>query len=160
MNTSDEYFNESDDDYESPIFSNDFIYCINKKGDIMSCGMKVESGLLKKKHSLGKGLEGNYVFEVQENEDNIDDNDLSHALFTKHGIPLGVQVQSYPNRQHIHSHNYEEENHEEIDDELYDALMDLANESKQKSHKRLTKKLHRGNSQRKSKKRGMSLFNE
>ena len=158
MNTSDEYFNDDEKDYDSPIFSNDFIYCINKKGDIMSCGMKVESGLLKKKHSLGKGLEGNYVFEVQDDKDDIDEDELSHALFTKHGVPLGVQVQSYPYRHH--KHIYEEEDHEEIDDELYDALMELANESKQRTSKRLTKKLRKGNSQRKSKKRGMRIDDE
>ena len=157
MNTSDEYLNELESDYDSPILSNDFIYCINKKGDIMSCGMKVESGLLKKKHSLGKSLEGNYVFEEKDEADITDEDELSHALFTKHGIPLGVQLQSYPNRQHIH--HYEEEDHEEIDDELYDALMELANESKQKTHRRLTKKLRNGNSKRKSKKRGI-IFDE
>ena len=155
MNTSDEYLNELESDYDSPILSNDFIYCINKKGDIMSCGMKVESGLLKKKHSLGKSLEGNYVFEEKNEDDALNEDELSHALFTKHGIPLGVQLQSYPNRQHVHQ--YQEENHEEIDDELYDALMELANESKQKTHRRLTKKLRKGNTKRKSKKRGVII---
>lgn len=155
MNTSDEYLNELESDYDSPILSNDFIYCINKKGDIMSCGMKVESGLLKKKHSLGKSLEGNYVFEEENEDDALNEDELSHALFTKHGIPLGVQLQSYPNRQHVHQ--YQEENHEEIDDELYDALMELANESKQKTHRRLTKKLRKGNTKRKSKKRGVII---
>lgn len=155
MNTSDEYLNELESDYDSPILSKDFIYCINKKGDIMSCGMKVESGLLKKKHSLGKSLEGNYVFEEENEDDALNEDELSHALFTKHGIPLGVQLQSYPNRQHVHQ--YQEENHEEIDDELYDALMELANESKQKTHRRLTKKLRKGNTKRKSKKRGVII---
>ena len=42
MNTNDEYLNELESEYDSPIFSNDFIYCINKKGERTESHFKKE----------------------------------------------------------------------------------------------------------------------
>jgi hypothetical protein len=142
---------ENDEEFATPIHSHDLIYCINKKGEVRSCGMKVHSDLLKKKHTIGMGLEGEYELETASSRD-----DLPTTLFTKHGIPLGIYVQ--PNRMSQHEHRYEEEEHEDIDDDLYDTLMDMANEAKQRTARRLTKKMQRyrgGN--KKSKKNKDSL---
>jgi hypothetical protein len=145
MNIHDNY--DSDEEFATPIRSHDLIYCINKKGEIQSCGMQVHSELLKKKHEIGKGLEGTY-----DNEHEFEQkNELSSKLFTQHGVPLGIYVQ--PNRMSQHEHTYDEEDHEDITDELYNTLMELANETKRKTNRRLTKKMQRGGTdKRKTKK--------
>lgn len=113
----------NEEQYNTVFTPDEFIFCKNKKGEIVSCGFQLESGLLQ--HDTDR--------------------------FAKNSLPLGIHyIPSDPTNRY--QQKYEEEEHDEIDDDLYDKLVMIANETRSKQQKRLTKKFQGKYDKRKTKK--------